>query len=294
MHRRLEVDDVEVDDDSGVGMRPKGRRKRKSESSPCRFAGISPSDAETVQAMESGVPEKTTVHKENSASLVLFMERSMLRLGLASVAAAGFCWAQAAAMNLAILVGSAVALGLFLLVLLRSKHAIDAFTSTVTAAHSQDAGVRTAVGAPNPHGSGSGSGSGYRADVDGLRAVAVVAVIIFHFNEEWLPGGFVGVDVFFVISGFVVTGSLLREPSASPATFLGAFYLRRVKRLGPALLVTVVLTTLLMSLLIPPYTRQLDEFYLSGQLALIGWANQHYATLPTGYFDRGAGSLKVQ
>ena len=53
--------------------------------------------------------------------------------------------------------------------------------------------------------------AGYRLDVDGLRAVAVVAVIIYHLNKAWLPGGFIGVDIFFVISGFVVTGSLLRR-----------------------------------------------------------------------------------
>ena len=64
---------------------------------------------------------------------------------------------------------------------------------------------------------------GYRPDVDGLRAVAVIAVILFHFDASWMPGGFVGVDVFFVISGFVVSGSLLRDPKMS----FVAFYARR-------------------------------------------------------------------
>ena len=54
-------------------------------------------------------------------------------------------------------------------------------------------------------------GQHYRADIDGLRAVAVVSVILYHFDHAWLPGGFAGVDVFFVISGYVVTASLLRE-----------------------------------------------------------------------------------
>ena len=132
----------------------------------------------------------------------------------------------------------------------------------------------------------------YRADVDGLRAVAVIAVIVFHFNANWLPGGFVGVDIFFVISGFVVTGSLMREPSDSMAAFLGAFYLRRIKRLAPALVVVIMFTSMLMGLFLPPFTQQLRGYYHSGQLALIGWANVDFATLPTGYFDEGEGSLK--
>ena len=53
----------------------------------------------------------------------------------------------------------------------------------------------------------------YRPDVDGLRAVAALAVIIYHMDEAWLPGGFVGVDVFFTISGYVVAGSFLARPS---------------------------------------------------------------------------------
>lgn len=46
---------------------------------------------------------------------------------------------------------------------------------------------------------------GYRPDIDGLRAVAVLSVVIFHFSKEWMPGGFVGVDIFFVISGYLIT-----------------------------------------------------------------------------------------
>ena len=76
----------------------------------------------------------------------------------------------------------------------------------------------------------------YRADIDGLRAVAVAAVIVYDMNHAWLPAGFVGVDCFFVISGFVLTSSLLRHPSTSIFSWLTAFYARRIKRLVPAMI----------------------------------------------------------
>ena len=72
----------------------------------------------------------------------------------------------------------------------------------------------------------------------------------------------------FVISGYVVTGSLLREPSASPLQYLSAFYLRRLKRLLPALVCVIGLTSILMSVLIPPWVAALDDYYYSAQLAV--------------------------
>jgi peptidoglycan/LPS O-acetylase OafA/YrhL len=51
----------------------------------------------------------------------------------------------------------------------------------------------------------------FRKDINGLRAIAVIAVVLFHFNASWMPGGFAGVDVFFVISGFLMTGIIFRE-----------------------------------------------------------------------------------
>lgn len=133
----------------------------------------------------------------------------------------------------------------------------------------------------------------YRPDVDGLRAVAVLAVIVYHVNEAWLPGGFVGVDIFFVISGFVVTGSLLHKPQRSRIDFLLAFYSRRVKRLSPSLLIVVLATSVALAVKLPPWAAPLDEYFLSGMLSLVGMANMHYATLPTGYFDAGQTGLKL-
>ena len=82
--------------------------------------------------------------------------------------------------------------------------------------------------------------AGRRADIQGLRAVAVLLVVAFH-SRLPVPGGFVGVDVFFVISGFVITCMLLREWVGTGAVALRQFYFRRFLRLTPALALTVTL-----------------------------------------------------
>jgi len=88
----------------------------------------------------------------------------------------------------------------------------------------------------------SEGGLRYRPAIDGLRAIAVLGVFFFHLNRQWLPGGFVGVDVFFVISGFLITSILLREYQRDSFS-LAKFYQRRIARLGPALF-TVAIATL--------------------------------------------------
>ena len=80
----------------------------------------------------------------------------------------------------------------------------------------------------------------YVPAIDGLRALAVLAVIVFHLRPRFLPGGFAGVDVFFVISGFVVTASLARRRGRGLGAFLAAFYRARLLRIMPALLVMLV------------------------------------------------------
>jgi len=79
----------------------------------------------------------------------------------------------------------------------------------------------------------------YRPEIDGLRAVAILPVIIFHFCPSWLPGGFVGVDVFFVISGYLITSIILAELTASTFS-LRSFWERRVRRIMPALSVAII------------------------------------------------------
>ncbi|WP_147482263.1 acyltransferase, partial [Pseudomonas syringae] len=74
----------------------------------------------------------------------------------------------------------------------------------------------------------------FRKDINGLRAIAVIAVLLFHFHPAWLPGGFAGVDVFFVISGYLITGIIMRG-LRNGSFRLTAFYASRARRIVPAL-----------------------------------------------------------
>src|ERR1700689_444812 len=82
----------------------------------------------------------------------------------------------------------------------------------------------------------------FRPDVEGLRAVAVLTVILYHAHVAPFTGGYIGVDVFFVISGFVITGVLLRERSATGGPSILHFYARRVRRIFPAAILVIVAT----------------------------------------------------
>src|ERR1700733_12791162 len=99
-----------------------------------------------------------------------------------------------------------------------------------------------------PTGEEAGTAPGdrrFRPDVEGLRAVAVVLVVLYHAGVPQLSGGYVGVDVFFVISGFVITGVLLREKASSGRTSILSFYGRRCRRILPAATVVIVVTVVL-------------------------------------------------
>ena len=84
---------------------------------------------------------------------------------------------------------------------------------------------------------------GYRPEIDGLRAVAVAAVVLFHLGVLWLSGGYLGVDVFFVLSGFLLTSIILREEEEGTFSFV-RFWVRRIRRILPALLVVLLVTSL--------------------------------------------------
>ena len=84
----------------------------------------------------------------------------------------------------------------------------------------------------------------YRPEIDGLRGLAIFAVIIFHLNKDILTSGFLGVDIFFVISGFVITSSVASEQKINFLDFLIKFYERRIRRLIPALAFCVLITSI--------------------------------------------------
>ena len=132
------------------------------------------------------------------------------------------------------------------------------------------------------------SGSSRRPDIQGLRAVAVLLVVAFHAGLP-VPGGFVGVDVFFVISGFVITGMIHRERSSTGRFRFGRFYLRRFKRLTPALALMVGVTMIMAFLLLSPFgTQQLAAQTGIGAMLLV--ANFVIARSTGDYFAPPAGS----
>ena len=125
----------------------------------------------------------------------------------------------------------------------------------------------------------------YRPDIDGLRAVAVTSVMLFHAGFERFGGGFVGVDVFFVISGFLITRLILREIETTGRFRFGRFYLRRARRLLPALYATLALSTLFGALLLsPPHLERFSESLIG---ALFSVSNMVF-WLDAGYFAEGA------
>ncbi len=102
----------------------------------------------------------------------------------------------------------------------------------------------------------STSSNRYIQSVDGLRAVAVIAVLLYHLGIDWIPGGFLGVDLFFVISGYVITGLILDSIERSGGLDLRAFYLSRIRRLIPALIAMVVFTTIYIGVYAPETVRR--------------------------------------
>src|SRR5579862_4388019 len=124
----------------------------------------------------------------------------------------------------------------------------------------------------------------YRPDIDGLRALAVLAVIAFHANAQWLPGGFVGVDIFFVISGFLISGLIFKSLRSQSFSFPD-FYVRRMRRIFPAL--TVVLAAVWACgwfYLLPAAFEQLGANIGGGA----GFVSNLVLWREAGYFDRAA------
>ena len=124
----------------------------------------------------------------------------------------------------------------------------------------------------------------YRAHIDGLRAIAVLGVVLFHFGATWLPGGFIGVDVFFVISGFLIARSIYADTADGSFSILG-FYERRIRRIAPAFLAVTALTSLCAFLLFFP--NQLMLYARSLMWSVLAFGNVYFY-LRTDYFGPAA------
>ncbi|WP_417494737.1 acyltransferase family protein [Maricaulis sp.] len=128
----------------------------------------------------------------------------------------------------------------------------------------------------------SGTTSNYRPDIDGLRAIAVMAVVLFHIDKHWVPGGFIGVDIFFVISGFLITGNITSDIAKGSFSIAG-FYQRRIKRIVPALVALLFVTLLVGQAIMLP--ADFKDLTLSSVFSALSLANFYFLfSVDTGYF----------
>ena len=125
--------------------------------------------------------------------------------------------------------------------------------------------------------------------IDGLRAIAVLLVVIYHAWPEYLPGGFVGVDVFFVISGFLITRLIVQSIELGQFSILD-FYIRRVRRLMPAAVVVCLVTSAIATIIMLPHDLKLFGRSLTAASLLV--SNFHFAN-NTGYFAPSADTLPL-
>jgi peptidoglycan/LPS O-acetylase OafA/YrhL len=127
---------------------------------------------------------------------------------------------------------------------------------------------------------------GFRRDIEGLRAVAIVLVVLCHARFPGFGAGFIGVDIFFVISGYLITGLLLNEYHRNGNIALGAFYLRRLKRLAPALLLMILICSGLVFYGMSPADQ--SRHFLAAASASTWLSNFHFFFSNTDYFGPSA------
>lgn len=127
---------------------------------------------------------------------------------------------------------------------------------------------------------------GYRGDIEGLRAIAILLVVAAHAGVPWLAGGFVGVDVFFVLSGYLITGLLLQEIAKTGRLQFANFYARRLRRLLPALLLMLLCTGLFAAVALAP--REQGGQAVAAASASVWLSNIHFAFARLDYFSPGA------
>src|ERR1700728_1796466 len=126
---------------------------------------------------------------------------------------------------------------------------------------------------------------GYRSDIEGVRAVAILLVVAVHAGVPWLGGGFVGVDVFFVLSGFLITGLLVQEITDTGRLRFAEFYVRRLRRLLPALIVMLLIVRTLAALLLAPGEQGGQAS--AAAMAALWLSNVHFAFARLDYFAPG-------
>lgn len=124
----------------------------------------------------------------------------------------------------------------------------------------------------------------YISDIDGLRALAIIAVLFYHVGYKWIPGGFIGVDVFFVISGYLITKNILFDVEHKNFSFFN-FYVRRARRLFPALFVMLLISIVFAYQLFSPV--DLARFGQSLLYANMSLSNFFFMS-EAGYFDAGS------
>jgi peptidoglycan/LPS O-acetylase OafA/YrhL len=124
----------------------------------------------------------------------------------------------------------------------------------------------------------------YFSGIDGLRAIAIIAVIAFHLNPAFIPGGFVGVDIFFVISGYVISNSLYGSRATGLADFAAQFYKRRFLRILPALIGLLVIVTLVSVAFIPASWLSSSNHF-TALFAFFGLSNFYLYNTLDGYFS---------
>ncbi|HXW34860.1 MAG TPA: acyltransferase, partial [Acidimicrobiales bacterium] len=122
----------------------------------------------------------------------------------------------------------------------------------------------------------------FRPEIEGLRAVAILLIVAYHAQVPGISGGFIGVDVFFVLSGYLITGHLVREAETSGRIRFGAFYARRVRRLVPGLGLMVVATLIASALIVAPFDMQ--ELSKEGISAGLYVSNILFAQTSQNYF----------
>ena len=139
---------------------------------------------------------------------------------------------------------------------------------------------------PDPDSSSIGESISYRAGLDGIRAFAVLAVLFYHGGVSWVPGGFLGVDVFFVLSGFLITTLLLKELRSRETIGLVAFWARRARRLLPALFLVLIFCAIFVLFFATPGTY--PSFGADALSSLFYVANWHFIFQGSNYFALGA------